>query len=588
MTTTREGLAPGDGGEAQHLRSSEWFDRDDFAGWVFRSFIKAEGFPEESFRNKPVIGIANTWSEVTNCNAHLRDLADFVKRGVISAGGFPLEFPVLSTAEVQMMPSTMMYRNLLAMDVEESLRAHPFDAGVLLTGCDKTTPGALMGALSADIPSLVCTGGPMMNGHWRGRDVGACTDCHLFWTARRRGDLSPEEHHETEEVVTRSAGHCQVMGTASTMASLTEALGMSLPGSAAIPAGDSRRRAMAYRTGVQAVALARQRLTPSRILTPASFDNAIRVLHAIGGSTNAVIHLMALAGRAEVDLALDRFNELRADTPWLVNLRPSGDWLMEEFFQAGGVPAVIGELGGRIDGSASTVTGLTVAENVAGRRSANHDVIRTAADPLAARGAIVVLRGNLCPDGAVIKVTAADRRKLRHRGPALVFDRTEILEATEDPDLDVTPDTVLIMRGAGPIGGPGMPESGHLPVPQRLLSQGYDDLVRISDARISGTAYGTVVAHVAPEAAIGGPLACVRNGDIIELDVEAGTLNVALSEDELRERAGELDSYAPDVNRGFLALHYEHALQADRGCDLDVLRGRTPADGAVEWRSRRR
>jgi L-arabonate dehydrase len=570
------------------LRSDGWFGGDDFAGWVMRSFLKAEGFPEESFRGKPIVGIANTWSEITNCNAHLRDLAEHVKRGVLSAGGFPLEFPVLSLAEVQMMPSTMMYRNLLSMDVEESLRANPLDAAVLLTGCDKTTPGCLMGAISADLPSIVLTGGPMLNGRWEGRDVGACTDCARFWADRRAGRMSAEDYRASEGAVTRSAGHCQVMGTASTMACLTEALGMALPGTAAIPAPDARRKAAAYAAGVRAVAMARENLRPSEILDAASFDNAIRVLQALGGSTNAVIHLMALAGRAEIPLELERFNELRQTTPWLVNLRPSGQHLMEEFFDAGGVPALMAELGSRIEGSARSVTGLSVAETLTDCRSTNHDVIAQSASPLREDGAIAVLRGNLCPDGAVIKITAATPRLLKHRGPALVLHRTEILDRVYDPDLSLPADTVLVMRGAGPRGGPGMPESGHLPVPASLLEQGIDDIVRISDARISGTAYGTVVSHVAPESDAGGPLSRIRDGDVIELDVEAGSLNVLLSDEELSAREPVPAFAHASAERGFLALHLAHTLQADTGADLDFLLGRTPAGDAPEWRPRRR
>lgn len=568
---------------AQALRSGKWFDRADFGGWVYRSFLRAEGFTEESFRGRPVIGICNTFSEIANCNAHLRELAEHVKRGILQAGGFPLEFPVISLAEVLMTPTTMLYRNLMAMDVEESLRANPLDGVVLLAGCDKTTPACLMGAASADLPSVVLTGGPMLNGRWSGRSVGACTDCHRLYYDLRAGRITPEEYRRSEGSITRSTGHCQTMGTASTMACVTEALGMALPGSAAIPAPDARRKGAAELAGRAAVDLAVRGVKPSQIIDAQAMDNAIRVLHAIGGSTNAVVHLISIAGRLGLPLSLDRFDELSQTTPWLVNVRPSGEYLMEEFFDAGGVPAVMGELGSLINREAATVTGKTVAENIGEARSLNTDVIASATKPLAPDGALVVLRGNLAPRGALIKRSAANPRLLRHEGRAVVLEMQEVGSRMDDPDLPVDADTVLVMRGAGPIGAPGMPEAGHLPIPKKLLKAGVNDLVRISDARISGTAFGALVVHVAPESAVGGPLALVRDGDHIRLDVDERRLDLLVGDDELDRRRLELPPAEYGRERGWLGLYRRHVLQADEGCDLDFLRGSTPTDTASEW-----
>jgi len=561
------------------LRSADWFEREDFDGFFHRSMLKTEGLTDEAFRGRPVIGIVSTWSELTNCNVHLRALADHVRRGVLQAGGIALECPVLSLSEPLMKPTTMLYRNLLAMDVEESIAAHPFDAVVLLAGCDKTQPGCLMGAASAGVPALMVTGGPMLNGHWNGEDLGSCSDCWRFYAQRRAGEMSAEEFNLLEGSIARSHGHCMTMGTASTMACVTEALGMMLPGGAAIPADDARRRQHAERAGRRAVELARDGgPAPRDVLTPDAFHNAIRVLHALGGSTNAVIHLLALAGRVGVELDLDRFDALSETTPWLVDVRPSGKRLMEDFYFAGGVPALMRELSPLLALDAPTVSGRSAGENVAAAEVLDASMIAPLEQPFSPTGGLVVLRGNLCPDGAILKRTATDARLLRHEGPALVFDGIADLDARiDDPDLDVGPDSVLILRGGGPIGGPGMPEWGGLPLPAKLLREGVRDMVRISDARMSGTSYGAVVLHAAPEAAVGGGLALVRTGDTIRLDVDARRLDVLLDDAELERRRAAWRPPAPDAERGFRRLYAEHVMQADRGCDFDFLLGHSAA-----------
>jgi L-arabonate dehydrase len=556
------------------LRSESWFGGSDLYSFIHRSWMRAEGFAKDVFDGRPVIGICNSWSELTSCNAHLRIVAEAVKRGVWEAGGWPLEFPTISLGEPFMKPTTMMYRNLMAMDVEESLRANPLDGVVLLCGCDKTTPAQLMGAASADLPAIMVTGGPMLKGNWRGQEIGSGTDAFRFNDLHRRGRITDEQLVEIESCMSRSSGHCMVMGTASTMTSIAEALGMTLPGSAAIPAVDSRRYEMAQRSGRRAVELARENVRPSQIMTRAAFHNAMRVNAAIGGSTNAIVHLMALAGRLRVDLDLDDFDEIASTTPWLANVKPSGDFLMEDFFYAGGVPAVMHELGDLLELDAMTVSGRTAGENVADAETHVRDVIRTREDPLRVQGGTVILRGNLAPNGAVLKVSAASEHLLQHTGRALVFfDRDDLLARIDQDDLDVDADTVLVLQNAGPKGGPGMPEWGQLPIPRKLLDQGVTDMVRISDARMSGTSYGTVVLHVAPESAIGGPLAAVRTGDAIRLDVAARTLDVLLSEVEI---AARLDEWKPPermYSRGYGRLFAEHVLQVDEGCDFDFLRG---------------
>src|SRR6266511_2484041 len=497
------------------LRSRNWFGKKDLDGFAHRSWLKAEGWSDVMFDGRPVIGIANSWSELTNCNAHLRQVAEAVKRGVLSAGGFPLEFPTISLGEVLMKPTTMLFRNLMAMDVEECIRAYPLDGVVLLSGCDKTTPAMLMGAASADVPAIMVTGGPMLRGMWGQVELGSGTDNWRYWAELRAGRITEEEWCEMESCMSRSAGHCMVMGTASTMASMAEALGMTLPGNAAIPASDSRRMALAELSGRRAVEMARAGgPKPSEILTAQAFDNAIRADMAIGGSTNAIIHLVAIAGRAGVPLPLTRFDELSRTTPFLVNVRPSGKYLMEDFFYAGGLPVVMKELLPLLHRDALTVTGQSVEANVRDTKNYDEDVIRPLAMPISSEGGTVILTGNLCPSGAVLKQSAASPHLMSHRGKAVVFeDHADLHARIDDPNLPVDETSVLVLKRVGPKGAPGMPEWGAAPIPQKLLKKGVKDMVRISDARMSGTSYGTVVLHVSPEAEAGGPLALVQNGD---------------------------------------------------------------------------
>ncbi len=558
------------------LRSRAWFDREDIQGFVHRAFTKASGYTAEDL-SRPIIGIAQTWSEANHCNRGLKEVAEAVKRGVWQAGGTPLEFPTISLSEILVKPTTMLYRNLMAMDAEEMIRCHPFDGVVLLAGCYKTTPALLRGAASADVPAIMVTGGPMLNGRYRGQDLGACTDCRKFENELRAGELSLTEWHAIEDSICRSAGHCMVMGTASTMASMAEALGLTLPGGAAIPAPDSRRLRLAEESGRRIVAAVAEDLRPSRILTPAAFENAIRVCMAIGGSTNAVIHLTAIAGRLGIRLDLELFDRLSRETPFLLNLKPSGEYQMEEFFEAGGIPALVRELLPLLDGTALTITGRTLGENVSGAEVLDRTVIRPLSEPIHPEGGTVILRGNLCPDGAVFKQTAASASLLRHRGRAVVFTSVEDLyQRVDDPDLPVDADSVLVLQHCGPVGAPGMPERGNLPIPKKLLQQGVRDMVRISDGRMSGTSYGACVLHVAPESFVGGPLALVQEGDIIELDVAARKLNLKVSEAELARRKAAWKKPAPKYPRGFGLLHSQHVTQADKGCDYDFLEGRAP------------
>jgi L-arabonate dehydrase len=561
-------------------RSHEhWFGEQGRQGFLHRSWMRNQGFTDEVFDGRPVIGICNTWSELTPCNAHLREVAEAVKRGVWQAGGFPLEFPVMSLGETMLRPTAMLFRNLMSMDVEESLRGNPVDGTVLLTGCDKTTPAAVMGAASVDLPALVVTGGPMLNGKFRGCDIGSGTAVWQFTQDVNAGRMSTDDYLEAEKGMSRSRGHCMTMGTASTMASLTEALGLQLTGSAAVPAVDSRRFAIAQHAGQRIVEMVHEGLRPSHVLTREAFANAARVNAAIGGSTNAVIHLLAIAGRVGVDVTLDDLDRWGRDVPWLVDLQPSGRYLMEDFFYAGGVPAVMNLIADLLDPDAITVTGRTMGENVAGARvTENTDVIRPVTEPLGFGAGTAVLRGNLAPDGAVVKQSAATERLLRHRGRALVFSSIEEYDAAVgDPDLDVDADTVLVLQNAGPRGYPGMPEVGNLTIPQKLAEQGVDDMVRISDARMSGTAYGTVVLHVAPESAVGGPLALVRTGDWVSLDVPGRSLELEVDDDELARRRTEWEAaQEPRVrraDRGWAQLYVDHVTQADSGCDLDFLVG---------------
>ena len=536
--------------------------------------MKNQGLPDHLFDGRPVIGICNTWSELTPCNAHFRKLAEYVKRGVYEAGGFPLEFPVMSLGETLMRPTTMLFRNLVSMDVEESIRANPIDGVVLLAGCDKTTPALLMGAASCDLPALMISGGPMLNGKFRGQDIGSGTDVWKFSEDMRRGVMTECEFLEAETCMNRSAGHCMTMGTASTMASVVEALGMGLPTNAAIPAADSRRYTLAHLAGSRIVGMVHEDLRMSKILTREAFENAIRLVGAIGGSTNAVIHLLAIAGRIGVDLTLDDWDRLGRGVPCLVNLMPSGKYLMEDFFYAGCLPAVISELGYMVHREALTVNGKSIGENVNNAECHNLDVIRPLSDPLMADGGIAVLRGNLSPNGAVIKPSAATPALMKHRGRAVVFDSIEEFHARiDDPALEVDETCVMVLKNCGPRGYPGMPEVGNLPLPAKLLQRGITDMVRISDARMSGTAYGTVVLHVSPEAATGGTLALVKNGDMIELDVGERHLHLDVSEAEIERRRAVWHPPAPPADRGYYKLYYEHVLQADRGADLDFLVG---------------
>lgn len=554
------------------LRSYSWFNGKEYYNFSRRANIRALGLSRQAFHGKPVVGICNSFSELNNCNAHLRQVADAVKRGVWAAGGFPLEFPVISLGEQYMKPTTMLFRNLMAMDVEESVRANPLDGVVMLCGCDKTTPAMLMGAASADVPALILTGGPTLSGNYKGRAIGQGTDGRKIFDLYRTGEVSPEQLEEIEGCMVRSAGHCTVMGTASTMAIIAEALGMSLPGSAAIPAPDSRRLAMAEMAGRRMVEMIAEGLKPSRILTREAFENAVTVDMAIGGSTNAVVHLLAIAGRTPNKLTLDDFDAISRRTPFLVNVRPSGQHMMEEFFYAGGVPAVMRELLPQLHGNALTVNGKTVAENVAHAPNHNTDVIRPAANPLHAEGGTVVLRGNLSPHGAVFKQTAASPHLCKHTGPAYVFETYQQMHDTIDSmDLPIDANTVLVMKGCGPHGAPGFPEWGHIPMPKVLLAQGVADCVRISDARMSGTSFGTVVLHVSPESAIGGPLAIVETGDLITLDVEARQLHLHLSDEEIARRLAAWKPAPPHFTRGYGKLFLSHVTQAHLGCDFDFL-----------------
>jgi L-arabonate dehydrase len=555
------------------LRSQEWWGQRNYESFTRRAWLRSEGFAPDAFQGKPVIGICNSWSELNNCNAHLRVVAEAVKRGVWAAGGFPLEFPTISLGEVFMKPTTMLYRNLMAMDVEESIRANPIDGVVLLCGCDKTTPAQLMGAASADIPAIVVPGGPMLSGQWRNRELGSGTDGRKLFDLFRTGQLSEEEWSEIEGGISRSAGHCTVMGTASTMTSLAEALGMTLTGCANVPAPDSRRLLMAEMSGRRAVDLVREDVRPSQIMTRQAIENAITVDMAIGGSTNAVVHLLAIAGRLGIDLKLDEFDAISRRTPYIANIKPSGEFLMEDFYYAGGLPAVMREILHLLHQDAPTVTGKTVRENVAAAECHRREVIRTAAEPLNREGGTTILYGNLAPDGAVIKQTAASPHLLTHRGKAYVFETYEEMRAQIDSDdLAVDKDTVLVMKNCGPKGAPGFPEWGHIPMPKVLLKQGINDMVRVSDARMSGTSFGCVVLHVAPESGIGGPLAAVRTGDEVELNVPERRIELRLPQEEIERRLASFRPDPPKYQRGYGKLFLEHVTQANLGCDFDFLR----------------
>ncbi|TBW55991.1 dihydroxy-acid dehydratase [Marinobacter halodurans] len=566
------------------LRSEAWFGTADKNGFMYRSWMKNQGFPGHMFDGRPVIGICNTWSELTPCNAHFRRIADKVRQGILEAGGFPVEFPVFSNGESNLRPTAMLTRNLASMDVEESLRGNPVDGVVLLVGCDKTTPALLMGAASCDLPTIVVSGGPMLNGKHKGRDIGSGTAVWQLSEQVKAGRISIHDFMSAEADMSRSAGTCNTMGTASTMASIAESLGTSLPHNAAIPAVDSRRYVLAQLSGNRIVDMVNEDLRLSKILTREAFENAIRVTAAIGGSTNAVVHLKAIAGRIGVDLSMEDWTRIGRGTPTIVDLQPSGRFLMEEFYYAGGLPAVLRRLGeaNRLPHpNALTANGKTLWENVQDAPLYNDEVIRPLDSPLCEDGGICVLRGNLAPRGAVLKPSAATPELMKHRGRAVVFDNFDHYKARiNDPELEVDANSVLVMRNCGPKGYPGMAEVGNMGLPAKLLEQGITDMVRISDARMSGTAYGTVVLHVAPEAADGGPLAAVREGDWIELDCESGRLHLDVSETELAERMKDI---RPGTSRvlasdgGYLQLYIDHVLQADEGCDFDFLVGRRGA-----------
>ena len=559
------------------LRSQRWLAKDDMRSFAHRQRLQQRGLRREEFLGRPVIAIINTWSDLSPCHAHLRERAASVRDGILQAGGFPVELPALSLGEVMVKPTTMLYRNFLAMEVEELLRSHPVDGAVLLGGCDKTTPGLLMGAISMDIPAIYCPAGPMLNDRYRGQTVGAGTHTKKLWDEYVAGNIAQPEWIRLEAKMTRSPGTCNTMGTASTMTAIAEALGFTLPGATSIPAMDANHPRMASASGVRIVEMVWEDLKPSRVLSKASFANGVATYMALGGSTNAAIHLIAIAGRAGIALTLADMDRIAQKIPVLANLFPSGDKLMEDFFFAGGLPALLNEIRAHLALDCLTVTGCTLGENIDGAVSEDASVIRPLDKPVAAGAALAVLRGNLCPDGAVIKPSAASERFFRHRGPALVFDSNADMQAKiHQPDLAVDENTVLILRNAGPRGAPGMPEWGNLPIPKKLLQQGIRDMVRISDARMSGTHYGTCVVHVAPESAIGGPLALVQTGDMVALDVAARTLNIEVSDAELARRRAAWTPPPAVYPRGYTKLYVEHVSQAPQGCDFDFLSGTAP------------
>ena len=553
-------------------RSSLWYGNKDRDGFIHRSWMKNQGFPDHAFDGRPIIGICNTWSELTPCNSSLRDLAEGVKRGVWEAGGFPVEFPVMSLGETQMKPTAMLFRNLLAMDVEESIRAYGIDGVVLLGGCDKTTPGQLMGAASVDLPTIVVSSGPMLNGKWQGKDIGSGTDVWKFSEAVRAGDMSLSEFMAAESGMSRSKGVCMTMGTASTMSSLVEAMGLSLPANGALPAVDARRMALAHLTGKRIVEMVDEDLKPSEILTRDAFINAIITNAAVGGSSNAVVHLLAIAGRVGVELSLDDI-DLGKHVPLLVNCMPSGSYLMEDFCYAGGIPAVLAEISHLLK-PVKTVLGSDLEDYYRDAKCWNRDVIFSFKNPIKRDAGLTVLRGTLAPEGAVIKPSAASPELLEHRGPAYVFENVEDMKANiNNEDLPVTKDTILVLKGCGPKGYPGMAEVGNMPIPAKLVKEGLRDMVRISDARMSGTAYGTVVLHVAPEAAAGGVLALVKTGDEIVLSAKDGRLDLLVDKEELLARSAYMSTPLPDYERGYIKLYIDHVLGADKGADLDFLVG---------------
>jgi len=564
--------------DKKKLRSQGWFGKTGKDGFIYRAWMKNQGHPDDEFNGKPVIGICNTWSELTPCNGHLRELADHVKRGVWEAGGFPLEFPVMSLGETLMKPTAMLFRNLASMDAEESIRGNPIDGVVLLGGCDKTTPSILMGACSVDIPSIFVSGGSMLTGNHRGEKI-ATSDIWRFSEANRNDQMSNEEFRLSEAMMCRSDGHCAVMGTASTMACMVESLGVTLPHNAAIPASDSRRKVLAHLSGRRIVDMVKEDLTLSKIMTREAFENAIMVNAAVGGSTNFVVHLLALAGRVGVDLTLEDFDKFSANIPLLANLQPSGKFMMEDFYYAGGLPVVIKELREHLNNSAITANGKSIGENTEGIECYDRETIGTTDEPVKDDSGIAVLRGNLCPNGAIIKPSAATPELMQHKGKAVVFENIEdYKERVDDPNLEIDETSVMVLKNVGPKGYPGMPEVGNMGLPKKLLAKGVTDMVRISDGRMSGTAFGTVVLHVAPEAAVGGAFGLIESGDEIELDVANRKLTLHVSDEELEKRKASWTPQDLGIHRGFVKMFIDHAEQADQGVDLDFLKGKSGSE----------
>ncbi len=569
MTTRRK--------KPEELRSHRWYGSNDMRQFGHHSRTSQMGYSRADYLGKPIIAIINTWSDINACHAHFRQRAEEVKRGVLQAGGFPLEMPAIALAEVFQKPTTMLYRNLLALETEELLRSYPVDGAVLMGGCDKTTPAMLMGAISMNLPTIFMPAGPMLSGNWRNKPLGSGSDVWKYWAEKRAGNITDKQWLEIEDGIARSPGHCMTMGTASTMTSAAEALGFTLPGAASIPAADSRHGRMAAETGRRIVDMVWEDLKPRDIVTAASVDNAITTVLALGGSTNAVVHMVAVARRAGVPLSIDRFDELSRRTPLIANIRPAGKFLMEDFFYAGGLRALLAEISDLLALDARTVNGHTLGENIAGAEVFNHEVILPRDKALVASGSLAVLRGNLAPNGAVIKPAAAEARLHKHTGPAIVFtDYNDMAARIDDPALKVTADSVLVLQNAGPLGAPGMPEWGQLPIPKKILEQGVRDMVRISDSRMSGTSYGACVLHVAPESFVGGPLAFVHDGDLIELDVAARKLELKVDAAELAKRRAAWKKPAPKYERGYGALYQQHITQADQGCDFDFLEGTAP------------
>ena len=563
---------------SNELRSRNWFGRKGKDGFIYRAWMKNQGIPADMFDGRPVIGICNTWSELTPCNAHFRDLAEAVKKGVLEAGGFPVEFPVMSLGETLIKPTAMLYRNLVSMEVEESIRANPVDGVVLLCGCDKTTPSLVMGACSVNIPTLVISGGPMLKGHWKGKHIGT-SDVWRFDAAHKLGEITPEEFVEAEACMARTPGHCAVMGTASTMAVMVEALGLSLPNNASIPAADARRKVLSQISGRRIVEMVKEDLTLNKILTREAFENAIMINAAIGGSTNFVIHLLSIAGRIGIDLNIDDFDTFSQEIPLLANIQPSGENYMEDLYYSGGLPALIKEMKSIIHNDALTVNGKTLGENCNTAEVCDRNVISTMQEPFKPESGIVVVKGNLAPNGAVIKPSAASSHLLKHSGRAVVFENIEDYHARiDDPALDIDPTCIMVLKNVGPRGYPGMAEVGNMSLPKKLLEKGVTDMVRISDGRMSGTGFGTVVLHVSPEAAVGGTLALVQNGDIISLDARNRTLQLEVSQEELAQRKAVWKQTEKIQARGYVYLYQTHVEQAHLGADMDFLKGQSGSE----------